>query len=81
VAQALVVIQVFISQRHPEHALPDQCPDRVFDQVRIALIDETPRQPIDQSDRLIRPPEQQRPGIRADRPSVERRHHAASFYA
>ena len=39
-----------------------------------------PGQPIDQSDRLIRPTQQQRTSIRAHRPTVKGRHHPASFY-
>ena len=62
-------------QRHPEHPLPDQRPDRMLNQIWVALIDETAGQPIDQSDRLIHPAEQQRPGIRAHRPAVKSRHH------
>ena len=79
VTQAVVVVEVFISQRHPKNTLPDQRPDRVFDQLRLALIDKTSRQPIHQSDRLIRAAQQQRPGIRADRAAVKRRYHPAPF--
>ena len=75
-----MVVEVLIPQRHPKHALPDECPHRMFDQVRITLIDKPAREPIDQSDRLIRAPQEQRPGIRAHRPTVERRHHTAAFY-
>jgi len=79
-AQVLVVIEVLVPQRHPEHALPDQRPHRMLNQVRIARIDKTPCQPIDQTDRFIGLPEQQRSGIRADRAAVKSRHHAAPFY-
>ena len=53
----------------------------MLDQVRVALIDKTSRQPIDQSDRFIGPTEQQRPGIRTDRPTVKCRYDSTSFYA
>jgi hypothetical protein len=49
----------------------------MFNQLRIALVNEASRQPIDQSDRLVRAPQQQRPGIRAHRPAIKGRHHAA----
>jgi hypothetical protein len=52
----------------------------MLDQLRIALVDKTPRQPIDQSERVIRAPQEQRSGIRAHRPAVKRRHHSAAFY-
>jgi hypothetical protein len=79
VAQTLMVVEVFIPQRYPKHALPDQRSDRMLDQLRIARIDKAARQSIDQSDRFIRAPQQQRSGIRTDHPPVKGRHHAAPF--
>ena len=81
VPQLLVIVEILVPQRHPKHPLPDQRPHRVFDQLRVALIDEAPSQPIDQPDRLIRAPQQQRSGVRAHRPSVEPRHHTATLHA
>jgi len=52
----------------------------MLDQVRIARIDKTPRQSIDQSDRLIALAQQQCAGIRADRATIKRRYHPATFY-
>jgi hypothetical protein len=70
-----VVVEVLIPQRHAKYPLPDQRPDGVLDQVRISLINKTAGQPIDQSNRFIRPTQQQRPGIRTYRPAVKSRHH------
>lgn len=81
VPQMLMVVEVFIAQGHGEYALADQRPERVLDQLRIALIDKTLRQPIHQSDRLIGFPKQHRPRIRADRAAIKRRDHSASLYA
>jgi hypothetical protein len=81
VAQLLVIVQVLIPQRQAEHPLPDQRPDRVFDQVRVTMIGEAFRQAINQTDRLIRSPQQQPPGIRAHRPAIKGRHHPASPHA
>jgi hypothetical protein len=74
-----MIVEVFIPQRHPKHALPDQRPDRMLDQVRIAPIDKASGQPIDQSNRFIGLAQQQRPGVRADRAAVESRHDTAPF--
>ena len=79
VPQLLVIVQVLITQRDPEHALPHHRPDRVLDQISSPLVDEAVGQPIDQPDRLIRAPQQQRSGIRTDRPAVKRSHHSAAF--
>ena len=72
-----MVVEVFIPQRDPKHALPDERPDRMLDQLRIALVDKAARQSIDPSNRFIRAPQQQCSGIRADRPAVKGRHHPA----
>jgi hypothetical protein len=79
VAQLVVIDQILITQRNPEHALSDQRLDRVLDQRRRAAIGETRGKPLDHSDRPIRRPQQQRPGIRGHPAAVEPRHHRAPF--
>ena len=79
-AQLLVIIKILIPQRDPKHPLPEHRPDRVLDQIGPPMVDEALGQPIDQSDRLIHPPQQQRSGIRAHRPALKRRHHSAPFH-
>jgi hypothetical protein len=76
-----MIVEVFVSECQPEHALADQRPDCMLDQVRIAPIDKASGQSIDQSDRRIGLAQQQRPGVRADRSSVKGRHHPAAIYA
>jgi len=49
--------------------------------VLFAPIPKACRHPVDQTDRPIRVSQQQRSGIGAHRPAIERRHHAASSEA
>ena len=68
VAQLVVIDQILITQRNPEHALSDQRLDRVLDQRRRAAIGETRGKPLNQADRPIRRPQQQRPASEVIRP-------------
>ena len=53
----------------------------VLDLVRLALVNKTLAQSIDQSDRFIGSSQQQRSSIGADRPAIKRRHYSATFNA
>jgi hypothetical protein len=81
VPQLIVIVQVLIPQRHPEHTLPHQRSDRVLHQPCLALIPEALTQSVDQPYGLIHPAQQQCPGIRAHRPAIKRHHHPATFHA
>jgi len=78
-AQHIMVVQIFITQRQPEHPLAHQRRHFVLDQRLVAAIGEAARKPVNQSDRPIRRSQQQNPGIRRDRPAVKRGHHGATF--
>jgi hypothetical protein len=75
VAQLVMVDQVLIAERDPDHPLADQRGHRVLDPPPVAPIAETSREALDQVDCPIRGAKQQRPRIRGDRPTVERGHH------
>jgi hypothetical protein len=75
VPQLIVVVQVFVAQRQPEHALADQRLDPVLDVRRRALVGEAAGKARHQPDRPVRRAQQQGTGIRRDHPAVERRHH------
>ena len=74
VAQLIVVVEILVAQRQAEHALADQRRNRVLDLLTVTAVPETGSKAIDQTDRLVRRPEQQRTGIRRDQPAVERTH-------
>ena len=78
-AQFVVVVQILIAERDPEHPLADQGRDLVLDQFRTPLVVKARRKPIHHPDGAIRRAQQQRSGIRGDRAGIERRHHLASF--
>jgi hypothetical protein len=77
VAQLVVVIQIFVAQRNPEHALSDQRPDLMLDQLHCPAIGETLGKPLDQSNRPVRRPQQQGTRIRGHPAAVKPRHHRA----
>jgi hypothetical protein len=81
VAQLVVIDQVLIAQRDPEHALPNQRPDLMLDQLRGPAVGKTLGKPLDQSDRPVRRPQQQGTGIRGHPAAVKPRHHRAPFDA
>jgi len=79
VAQLVVINQIFVAQRNPEHALSDQRPDLMLDQLRCPAIRETLGKPLDQRDRPIRRSEQQRTRIRGDLATIKPRHYCAAI--
>jgi hypothetical protein len=80
VAQPVVVDEVFIAQRQAEDPLADQCRDLMLDAARGAPIAKTAGEPLDQPDRLVGGPEQQRSSIRGHRAAVEGSHHPAPLH-
>jgi len=79
VAQLVVIDQILIAQRNSKDALPDQRFDLVLDQLRRPAVGETRGKPLDQPDRPIRRPQQQRTRIRGHPAAVKPRHHRALF--
>jgi hypothetical protein len=58
-----VIVEVLVAQRNPEPPLTHQGRDPMFDQFHLAIIGEASGQSINQSDRPIRLPQQQRSGV------------------
>ncbi len=79
VAQLVVVDEVLVAQREAADALHQQGLDGVLDELLTAPVGEAPRQPLDQADRPVRGPQQQRTRVRGHLATVERRHHLAPF--
>ena len=79
VAQLVVVVEILVAKRDPEHPLADQRRHLVLDQLRAPHVVKARRKPIHHPDRAIGRAQQQRPGVRRDRAAVERRHHRAAF--
>lgn len=70
-AQLVVVVQVFVPQCQPVHALRHQVIDRVLDRQRIPMVDKTPRELPQDPGSPLHLPQQHPAPIRGDRPSVE----------
>jgi hypothetical protein len=75
VTQLVVIDQIFVAQRYPEHALPHQCYHFVLDQLGRAAVGKTPGKPLDQLDRSIRRSQQQGSRIRGDLAAVKPGYH------
>ena len=57
VTRIVVIVQVLIAQRNPEHPLSDQRLDLVLNQTRSPLVLKALGKTINQTDRLIRRPQ------------------------
>ena len=79
VAQLVVVVEILVTERDPEHPLADQRRDLVLDQVRASLVVKARRKPIDQSDRTIRRAQKQRASIRRHQAAIKPRFHSTAF--
>jgi hypothetical protein len=77
VSQLIVIVEILVPERYPEHALSDQRAHRVLHASRITMIEKALGQTVDELDRFIRALQQQRAGVRAHPPTVERHHHPA----
>ncbi len=79
VSQAVVVVDVLVSQRQPVDALGDQFGDVVLYPVRVPVIGEAGGQ-LPQDAGLVRNlPQQQRAGVGCDLAAVETGHHVTSI--
>jgi len=79
VPQFIVIVEVFVTERNPEHALPNQARHRVFNQIGSATIAKATCKPIHQIDCSIGRAQKQRSGIRRHQSGVERGFHTAAF--
>jgi hypothetical protein len=80
VAQLLVVVEILIAQRDPEHPLSHKGHDLMLDQVRVPRVVKAPGKPVHQPDRTARRPKKQPSGIRGNHAAVECRHNLATFH-
>jgi hypothetical protein len=78
-AQFIVIVQILIPERDPEHPLPDQRHYLVLYLFLTSLIVKARREPIHHPDCTVGRTQQQRTGIRNDRTGVKCRHHLAAF--
>jgi hypothetical protein len=78
-AQVVVVVEILISQRKAEYALPDQGGHRVFDISAITRVAKAAGQATNQTDRLVRRSQKKPTGIRRHRPAVEFGHHGPAL--
>jgi hypothetical protein len=74
VAQGIMVDEIFISEREPEHPLPDECRNRMFDEILPAIVVEASGQPVNEADRFVRGTEQKCAGVGRHRPAIETTH-------
>ena len=77
--QLVVVVQIFVTERSPEHALPNQGCDRVFDQIGPTPIAKAVYKPIHQIVGSIGRTQKQRSRIRRHQSGIERGFHSAAF--
>jgi hypothetical protein len=78
VPQVVMVDQVLVAERDAEDTLADQRGDLMLDPRRVASVAEAAGEALDQPDGAVGGTEQQRAGIRGDRPAVEAGHHGAA---
>jgi hypothetical protein len=81
VSELVVIVQVFVPQRQPEHPLTHQRLDPVLKMLGRAVVPETAGEARHQTERPVGRTEQQRTRIRGDHPAIERRHHRTPFDA
>ena len=77
VAQFVMVVDVLVTQRKPEHPLSDQGRNAMLDQFLAPIVDEARGKAINQPDRTIRRTQQKRSGIRRDHSTIKTRHNIA----
>jgi hypothetical protein len=78
-AQLIMVVQVLIAQRNPEHPLTHQPWHLVHEQIGITIIGEAVGKARHQPDLFVGGAEQHRPGLRGHRATIECGHHLAPF--
>jgi hypothetical protein len=79
VTQLVVVVEILVAERDPEHPLADQCRHLVLNPLRAPLVVKARRKPSHQIDRPVGRPQKQRASIRRYQAGIERRVHRAAF--
>ena len=70
-AQLLVIVQIVVTERQRADALPRQRPNAVLHAIGVAVVAEPPRQTIQQTQTLVRLPQQHPTGVGGDPTAVE----------
>ena len=78
-AQLIVVDQILVAQRDPEHPLTNHARHRVLDQIGYAVIGEAAGKLRHQPDRPVGGTQQHCPGLRAHPATIESGHHRVPF--
>jgi len=79
VPQLVVIVEVLITKRDPQHPLADQSGHRMFHQILAPVIAKAGRKSIHYADRPIRRAQKQRTRIRRHQPGIERCIHSPPF--
>ncbi len=80
VPQFVVVVEILVAERDPEHALTHQGRDFVLDPFMTPLVVKARRKPVHHSDRSIGRSQQQCSCVGGDQPAIECRFHTATFH-
>ena len=67
----VMIVEIFVTQREPEHPLADQCCDRVLRSGRIPMIVEASPDPVGHLQHLVRFPQQKGSAVRRHPPTVK----------
>ena len=79
--QLVVVVQILIAERNPEHVLGNQRLELVFNQIGTAAVSQTPRKALHEAHLPISRPQQQTARIRRDRATIKGSHNITRFDA
>jgi hypothetical protein len=71
VTEAVVIVEVFVTEAEAEDALLEQGDQRMFDEVGIAMVGEAGGERVEQAELGIEFAEQEGPGIGGDTTAVE----------
>ncbi len=71
VAKLIVVVEILIAERNPKHPLAHQRRNLMLDQIRTPCVIKAGGKPIRQLHRVVGRAQQQRAGVRRDRPAVK----------
>jgi len=77
-AQPVVVIEILVAERQPEHPLSNQLPHTVLDDVGVAVVDKLQGQALDNTRPRLDFPQQQSAAVRTDVAPIELAHHRAA---
>ena len=80
VTEFVAIVEVLVTERDAEHALPDKRGDPVLDEPRISGVAKTSREPPDQVQAPVGRPQQQAPGVGRQRAAVELGDNRAAFH-